>query len=113
MLLEANTRPEVHEPNLRLSQSDESAKQDEVQSRQGLWQYIGQVHEWKVRALIRGGLYGTPSEDGNQNRKVLLNVQESAEVIVPSKGRLKREGPNVNSGMNQTLSRRNALKQNS
>jgi len=40
------------------------------------------VHEWKVSTLIRGGLYGTPSDDGNQNRKVLLNVQESAEAIV-------------------------------
>lgn len=87
MLLEANTRPEVHEPNLRLLQPDESAKQDEVQSRQGLWQYIRQVHEWKVRALIRGGLYGTPSEDGNQNRKVLLNVQESARQKYLSRGR--------------------------
>jgi hypothetical protein len=36
----------------------------------------------KVRILIRGGLHGTPSEDGNQGRKVLLSVQESAEVIV-------------------------------
>ncbi len=35
------------------------------------------------------------SKAGNRHRKVALNGQESAEVIVPAKGRQSREGLNM------------------
>jgi hypothetical protein len=54
-----------------------------------------QVDGGKDNALTRGDLSDTPIEIGNPHRKVWLNRQESAEVIVPARRRLSREGPNM------------------
>lgn len=43
---------------------------------------LGWAHERKDDALTWGGLHGTPSYDGNRNRKVPLSMQKSAEAIV-------------------------------
>jgi hypothetical protein len=37
----------------------------------------------KVTALTRGGLHGTPTDVGNRLREEALNMQKSAEAIVP------------------------------
>jgi hypothetical protein len=54
-----------------------------------------QVDGGKDNVLTRGGLLDTPIVIGNPYRKVWLNQQESAEVIVPARRRPSREGPNM------------------
>ena len=44
---------------------------------------LGWVHEQKDDVLTWGGLHGTPSNDGNRNLKVSLNLQKSADAVVP------------------------------
>jgi hypothetical protein len=57
---------------------------------------LGWVHEQKDDVLTWGDLHGTPSYDGNRNRKVPPNMQKSAEAVVhkygtPESGRAERQ----------------------